>query len=328
MSETNFISSLVALLPTTIEEFHFLRPLWLGLLPLAIAFHWALLQRHSAEKIWHNVIAPHLLAHLTLNRARTWRFEPRLSLTLALILAGIALAGPTWEREPPPFVEDRAPLIIALDLGSSMNSSDVQPTRLTRAKQKIRDLLNLRRGARTALIVYGASAHMGLPLTDDGKLLATYVDVLDTNILPQTGKHTDEALRLADALLAKESVAGSVVLLTDGVEETAAQHADAMSTTHRIVWGIGPTDDSSVSRNNAFKREKLVDFSTTINASFVPLSLENTDVISVQRQIDTHLEQAQLSTSTTRWHDAGYWLLWPLMLLATLSFRRGWTVRW
>ncbi|MBK7685748.1 MAG: VWA domain-containing protein [Rhodocyclaceae bacterium] len=333
------MSELLSLLPADMTEFHFLRPLWLLMLPLALAFYWALLERHSAERIWRGVIAPHLLSHLTLNRARGWRLEPRLTMALALAFAGIALAGPTWQREPPPFVEDRAPLIIALDLSPSMNSVDVQPTRLIRAKQKIRDLLALRRGARTALIVYRGSAHMVLPLTDDGKILASYVDLLETNLLPQDGKRTDEALHFADAMLAKDPVPGSIVLLTDSVEGSAAARVqvadsvrDANSTsalnTRRLVWGIGSETSPSNGKASSFKREGLIDFATSINASFVPLSLDNDDVLTVQRQIDNHLEQARASTSTIRWRDAGYWLLWPIVLLAGLSFRRGWTVRW
>ena len=333
----NLFATIAALLPAALDDLHFLRPFWLGLLPVALSFHWVLGRRHSAEKIWRNVIAPHLLAHLTLNRTPSWRVEPRLSMALALVLAGIALAGPTWEREPPPFVEDRAPLVIALDLGQSMNSVDVQPSRLTRAKQKIRDLLALRQGARTALIVYGATAHTVLPFTDDDKLSTSYLAVLETNILPQEGKRTDLALVLADAMLAKESVAGSVVLLTDSVENAAVQRVQAADglrpddyalTPRRLIWGIGRDDGVAAQTKNAFNPAKLADFSAGINATFIPLTLENVDVVSVQRQIDTHLEQAQAATNTVRWRDAGYWLLWPLVLLAGLSFRRGWTVRW
>ena len=337
------MSDLLSWLPADFAEFHFLRPAWLLLLPLAVVFFWALLERHSAERIWRGVIAPHLLSHLTLNRARGWRLEPQLTLACALALAGIGLAGPTWQREPPPFVEDRAPLIIALDLSPSMNSADVQPTRLIRAKQKIRDLLALRLGARTALIVYRGSAHMVLPLTDDGKILANYLDLLETNLLPQDGKRTDDALRFAEMMLAQDPVPGSVVLVTDSVEDPAAariqaadnsrsaereRSQDLMPSARRLVWGIG--SDSAVSRGkaSAFKHDSLIDFAASINAGYVALTLENDDVVSVQRQIDSHLEQARASTSAVRWRDAGYWFLWPIILLAALSFRRGWTVRW
>ena len=94
------------------------------------------------------------------------------------------------------------------------------------------------------------------------------------------------------------------------------------------MWGIGSEAATLSSKASSFKRENLIEFATSINASFVPLSLDNDDVLAVQRQIDSHLEQARASTSAIRWRDAGYWLLWPIVLLAGLSFRRGWTVRW
>ena len=64
------------------------------------------------------------------------------------MIASLALAGPTWKREPTPFSEDQAPLVIALDVSSSMEMTDIQPSRLQRAQQKVRDLLALRSGAR------------------------------------------------------------------------------------------------------------------------------------------------------------------------------------
>ena len=58
-----------------------------------------------------------------------------------LALGAIAAAGPTWQRERPPFVEDTAPLAIAIDLSPTMDAIDVTPTRLERAKLKVQDLM-------------------------------------------------------------------------------------------------------------------------------------------------------------------------------------------
>lgn len=63
------------------------------------------------------------------------------------------MAGPTRRCEQPPFTEDKAPLVVALDLSRDMDAIDVQPTRLERAKLKIRDLMKVRQGSRTALFV-------------------------------------------------------------------------------------------------------------------------------------------------------------------------------
>jgi Ca-activated chloride channel family protein len=60
----------------------------------------------------------------------------------------------------------------------------------------------------------------------------------------------------------------------------------------------------------------------------IPVRLDDDDVAAVQRRVQSHLEAANAAAAQTRWVDAGYWLLWPLLLLAALGFRRGWTVRW
>ena len=60
------------------------------------------------------------------------RFRPIHLTTLLLGLGILAVAGPTWEREPPPFTEDTAPLVIALDCSATMNARDIPPSRLER----------------------------------------------------------------------------------------------------------------------------------------------------------------------------------------------------
>src|SRR5689334_22480880 len=122
-------------------SFHLLRPLWpLALIPLAIVFV-VLLRRQSAGAQWGRVTAPPLLTHLIVRPRRGRHIDPLYLVAAALVLGIVALSGPTWRRELPPFVEDKAPLMIALAVGSSMSGTDVAPSRLARAKQKISDLL-------------------------------------------------------------------------------------------------------------------------------------------------------------------------------------------
>ena len=192
-------------------DLHFLRPAWLwGLVPVAVLFL-VLSRRSDPRRRWKPMIAPHLLDHLTIRpRGRVW-IRPIHQVTAAAALACVAVAGPTWEREVSPFAEDTAPLVIALDLSQTMDAIDVQPTRLERAKQKIRDLLALRTGARTALIVYAGSAHTVLPPSTDAAMFETFLDGLSTSIMPSPGKDPSAALSLADSILARDSVPGSIL---------------------------------------------------------------------------------------------------------------------
>ena len=88
--------------------FHFLRPLWLlALVPVAVVLA-LLLHRQGTRKRWGNVIASHLLAYLIV-APRRWMPNPAYLVAAGLALASLALAGPSWRREMPPFVEDKAP---------------------------------------------------------------------------------------------------------------------------------------------------------------------------------------------------------------------------
>ncbi len=119
-------------------------------------------------------IAPHLAA-LTIGReGRNRMSAPDLLIGAAMLLA-LAAAGPAWRPAPSPFVTETAPLVIALDLSPSMTGTDVAPSRLERAKQKIRDLIALRAGVRVALVAYAGTAHLVMPLTEDPTVLLPFL---------------------------------------------------------------------------------------------------------------------------------------------------------
>ena len=157
-----------------LAQFHFLRPELLLLLPGPLLVYWFVRRREDARQRWKGLIAGHLLEHLLVGRREGRRLRPVHLVAAVLLAAIVAAAGPAWERELPPFAEETAPMVVVLQLSQSMDAIDVAPTRLERAKQKVRDLVRLRPGARTGLFVYGATAHMVLPLTDDGGLMETF----------------------------------------------------------------------------------------------------------------------------------------------------------
>ena len=331
--------------PAALAAFHFLRPWWLAGLIGAALLHFALGRQQVAWRRWRAIVAPHLLAHLVVNRGRGHWLAPRHVLALMLALACVALAGPAWQREPPPFVEDRAPLVVALDLSPSMNAVDVAPTRLARAKQKVRDLLALRSGARTALVAYAGDAHVVLPLTDDPKILTAYLDALATELMPVAGRRPEAALAVAEALLAKETTPGSILFVTDAfpAEDLPAFAAHAKASENGVLAlavgtpqggpvRTGPgryaqtaTGERLIARLDRTAFERLADVT---GASVVFATVERDDVERIQRDVQTRLEHAIEQGARTRWRDAGHWLVLPVLLLLAFSFRRGWTCRW
>ena len=324
--------------------FHFLRPQWLWAVLPAVLLPLAVHLREDLRRRWRGVIAPHLLAALTVAPRRRWRMRPGHLTALGLGVAAVALAGPTWEQERPPFVEDKAPLAVAIDLSRTMDAIDVSPTRLERAKLKVKALLARRAGARTAIWAYAGSTHLVLPLTEDAALVGTFVDALQTRIMPAPGKDTALALRTIAADLAREDVPGTVLFLTDGVEPAAVSAFAALPDdggVQPLVLAIGTEQGGPVrSGPNAFAEDASgrrlfarLDLATLhrLRDAGVPVATftaaSDEDVDWVQRRVQSHLVQKQ-ADAQARWKEAGWWLTLPLTLFGALWFRKGWTVRW
>jgi Ca-activated chloride channel family protein len=310
-------------------NFHFLRPWWLLLLPLvALINYW--LRLNSPGSRWRDVIAPHLLRHLTVGGERGGWFNPLVVSAVIGALAVIALAGPTWERRASPFARDEAGLVIALDLSASMDQTDVQPSRLERAKQKVEDLLKLRAGSRSALLVYAGSAHAVIPMTDDADIIRNFLGALETAMMPMTGKRAETVLPLADRLLAETGAPGTLLLITDGANEPAAVvFRDYFSgVAHQLlilgVGGTAPADEDTV--RAPLDERGLNALASATRGHYQALTLDDTDVIRLNRRVEHHLLNAD---DTTRpWIDAGYYLCFPVVALYLLWFRRGWTLQW
>ena len=324
---------------------HFLRPQWLWLLLAVPVIYLSFHIRDDVRARWKRYIDPELLDHLIVAHKRRWRFRPIHMVCLLILLGAVALAGPTWKREQPPFAEDKAPLVIALDLSQTMDAIDLEPTRLERAKLKLRDLLKVRNGGRTALFVYAGTAHMVLPFTTDNSLFDLYLDSLSTALMPSEGKDTAKALRTIGDFLKDESVPGTILFVTDGIEPHALpvfQQFVAKEDNQNdiLVMGVGTSNGGPIRVNDGFLTDRFgrrayskLDINALRSLSHVDiaattLTLNDDDIDWIQRRVQHHLQAAQQQNSKTRWIDEGYWLTIPIAAIAVLWFRKGWTVRW
>jgi Ca-activated chloride channel family protein len=325
--------------------FHFLRPWWLLFIPYVFWLHAGLRRADHARLQWQGAIAPELLRHLTVAGQRRLRLRPYQLMTVMLTLTSIVVAGPTWNREITPFTEDRSPLVIAIELTPSMLGTDQQPTRLARARHKVRDLLKRRQGARTAVIGYGGSAHLLLPLTDDPQLLEVYLEALHPNLMPRAGDLPTEALALAEEILAGEGVPGSVLFLTDGIDRNDAEVFGAFTARtgdQLMLLAFGGSfggemsmdglDLSSLPESDRWAPPvDLVGLERVASISGGGLfisSVDETDVDALGRRIRTHLVDAMDADEDLYWLDGGYPLVWGVAFCMLFWFRRGWTVQW
>ncbi len=237
----------------------FARPWWfLALIPLVwfISRNFYHAMRQSQ---WDQVCDKKLIPYVIEQPAKGHNFWKSLNTLLAGLLLVIALAGPSWKDKKNPALVNQSAVVIALDLSSSMNATDVKPSRLQRAKFKIEDILKKRKEGLTALIVYAADAYTVTPLTADVKTILAQLPVLIPSIMPAQGSHPELAIDLAvDLLKQAEQAKGNILLVTDEVNATDDITAakDAKGKGYRVsVLGIGTEQGAPIPQNRSFIRD-------------------------------------------------------------------------
>lgn len=286
-----------------LHAFHFLRPWWLLLALLGPLALW--LDRRQARDAggWRGVVAPHLLAALLVKGGRPSRLRAATVAAVLFPLAGLALAGPTWQREPSPFVTDRAAMVVALDLSRSAEPA------LAVGKRKIRDLVATRPGARTGLVAYAGTAHAALPPTDDAHLIETYLDALSPAVMPRDGNDAAVAVTVAFRMLDSEAGAGTVVLVAPSIPATGAAGFTRATQGSRhavLVLATGPGP-----------------FAGVPGATVVSPTPDPADAQRIAALAQRHFATAPSDDPALRWRDAGPWVALLLVPLAALMARRG-----
>lgn len=322
-------------------EFHFLRPEWLWGIPATILLSVLFLRRRLAPGSWQRVVDPALVPFvLARNQVRGTGYRWWLTL-LTAVIAFIAVAGPAWNRIEQPVFRSEQAIVIALDLSWSMDAQDLAPTRLTRAKLKILDILERRKSGTTALVVYSANAFTVTPLTTDADTVASLVNSLSTDIMPSRGSYPAAAIEKGKQLLEQAGVGyGEVLLITDGGSSSAAESAanelrDAGYTLS--VLGVGTLQGAPIpkagggfvtdrSGNIAVPKLQMQDLRQLASAGggrYTTLSSDDRDIDALLSGEVTDASNADGSVATDQWREEGPWLLLVLVPLAAMAFRRG-----
>jgi len=300
-------------------DFHFIRPFWLlSLLPLLLVW-WGLVGRRDQVRRWQTMIEPHLLKHLLVGEQRKNLLRPINLLLILWLMTVIALAGPTWQKEPSPFLDNEAGLMVLLKVSESMENSDVQPSRLERAKQKIRDLMEIRQGASTGLIVYSGSAHLVMPITRDDRIINMMLEDITPELMPVEGDVLTDALKLADRMVGQSGLPGSLLVIAD----TVAPGQQTDQNAHEITF---PVQFLSMLPDGSSLDQGLLSLAKKLDARVERLSIDQADVQQIAGRAETKQAEIVDPKQGERWKDSGYLLL-PLIGLAMLMwFRKGWAL--
>lgn len=325
-----------------LADFHFLRPEWLLALAPVILAAVFFARRRFGPGSWENVVDP-LLAPYVLSGSQGKSSDHRwLIFALTGMLAVIALAGPAWQRIDQPVFRSEQSLVVALDLSRSMDAQDVSPSRLSRARLKILDLLARRESGQTALVVYSANAFTVTPLTTDADTVAALVNSLDTEIMPSRGSYPVAAIGKGRALLEQAAVSvGEVLLITDGSSSPAAERVarDLREAGFTLsVLGVGTAEGAPIPRAAGgfvtdssgriavpkLEEASLQKLAVAGGGRYATLTPDGHDLDYLLSGEVGKRRTSDDAQTTDQWREEGPWLALLMLPLAALAFRRGW----
>ncbi len=157
----------------------------------------------------------HVLTIFGYDRVRTelWlkslgrrRWRRAIAFAFAIVLLTAAAVQPRCNPEEQQYRTSSRDVAILLDVSRSMLATDLQPSRLERAKDEISRLVDHLQGDRVGLVVFAGDAVIKCPLTRNFTYFKSVLRTIDTTSASAGGTNIGDAIRKAtDDLLGLEA---------------------------------------------------------------------------------------------------------------------------
>ncbi|MCQ2740907.1 MAG: VWA domain-containing protein [Alphaproteobacteria bacterium] len=302
-----------------VNNFHFLRPWVLLLILVPLLFYGSFFNGAVVQSSWQKVIDKRLLDYLLIKGSAVKRKVFVNVGLLGLLSAIIAAAGPSWQKIEVATLNKQNPVMIVLNLSSDISATDLKPSRLERAKYKIKDFLKLLKDVQVGLEVYSSEPFIIAPFTEDNNIILNLLPQVGTDIMPVNGDRLDRAIDLAVKRIYQAGYdGGNLLILTPDIGQkfdkalSAAENACKQGVSVNII-GMGMEENEKLSM-------------TATKGCGVYWNLQENDmkIDMLAEEINQKEGKIDQSDNSKRvWLDAGYLLLGLPLICCLLFFRKG-----
>ncbi|HPT22487.1 MAG TPA: VWA domain-containing protein [Bacteroidales bacterium] len=246
-------------------------------------------------------------------------------LLVAFTAAIIMISRPQFGSKLEDVKKHGVEVIIALDVSNSMLAEDIQPDRLTRAKQAISRLVDKLDNDKIGLIVFAGDAYTQIPITTDYVSAKMFLSTIRPDMVPKQGTAIGAAISLGIRSFSPgEERSKAIIIITDGENHEddpvakAEEAAKAGIVIHTI--GIGSTDGVPIPVMRDGKKEYLQDaggntviskldedilkkIAASTNGNYVRASNSNIGLDEIFNDIKKMKKQEMESTMYTEYND-------------------------
>lgn len=174
-------------------HFEHIKLLWLlAVIPvMVVAF---LLRQRRQRKALQQFANSRMLPRLQPDASHRRPFIKMVLCCLGVGFLIVALANPQSGSALAEGEQRGIDIAVCIDVSNSMMAQDMKPTRMERAKQTVKNLLNRLGGDRVSLVVFAGRAYVEMPLTNDYGATKMFLDQIGTDIISQQGTAIGDAI--------------------------------------------------------------------------------------------------------------------------------------
>jgi Ca-activated chloride channel family protein len=161
-------------------------------------------------------------------------------------------------------------VFLLIDISKSMDATDIQPSRIEKAKFEINRLVNHFTGDRVGLIVFSQDALMLSPLTFDRNAINLFIPKINTSLLSGGGTDFSPALELSLQKLTKtitKTQAKVIVLISDGenfgTDNKSILYQIRKKGINFFAVGMGTANGITMKQGNNYKKDENGDIIVT-----------------------------------------------------------------
>ena len=234
-----------------------------------------------------------------------------ITLLIALIFMIIALARPVINEKNISSKHKINSLVIAIDVSKSMLANDILPNRLSFAKEKTINIIDVYENFAIAVIVFAKDAFILSPLTQDLDSLKYLVNNLDYTLDFNNGTNIYATLEASNKLL-KHYKNKNLILLSDGGDKKEFIEEIELANENKIkVYTIATATSKPTPiklKNNTFltnKNNQVVTVKLNENikklalqsgGGYIDFTLDNNDITQIKNEITSSFSKKEFKS--------------------------------
>lgn len=253
-----------------------------------------------------NIFSTEVLNKISVNDNISTYSTKYIAFLISLSLLIVALSKPVLNKEVSFNKAEITPLIIALDISTSMHTKDIYPSRLKFAKQKIQSIINNNKDIRVGLILFNFNAYIAYPLSEDLKSFEFVLNNLKFDSNTSSGTNLFSALEGSNQILRKYKTKNILLFSDLGIHDDFREEALYLKDNNLTLNTISFTQE---------KTEKLNDLVLENGGTYKKYSFGSSDVDSIIKNIKNSSKYNVHSTMKKEYKHLFYYPLSFSLLL-------------